>query len=910
MDLKGATIPGLPLDLTFLEVMESDLSGIDLSGRTLKNAHFYGVVLQKANFTKGTLDNIVFARGERVCDLTDANFAGAEVTEGVFDDSTLTRTDFTAASSLASASFLQTRMDGTRFDDCDVTTCRFSAPPRFSNDPANLTSFRGANLNYSTVLNQWSYLDLTGAKLVGLSPDVDLTYLEAVCAVLSGMDLSGYTLDQCNLTGATLTGARFSHAHMSHAQLYGVQNPAEVFRVLGTSSDYATFLSALQRASPSDVGIIFAKYGHPIVVGSVSVKTDNPNRWWTVRDSSSGAVFPVSNTAPSGPLTVMDARLVTRFDSAKLDHANFSRNNNQRTSLRGAVFSGAVLDNADLSWADFGQLNPYDPTSASVFTGASMNSAGLSQANLTGAKLTGTVYLHSADMVGVTLKGADLTGAQLGELAELFRVPESSSSDYQSFLTALEGQNLSGVAAIFTKYGHPVTTGQTSITVVVADRSWTITDSTAQTTYTVLNWTSKDNLTFLIVSTPTQAAALTSAYMPSATLVDANLYGVSAAYAYLYGSDVHLDGAILDNTTFANANLGGSSVIVKALYRVDLSGANLVNSTLKGADLTQHVTLSQANLQGADFTGTQMNGANLANAAVAVPVAPAIAGVYLFGIATTDQDYKAIQAELTAAQNQVNITPSGDDQTIKKYIVDFNNGNLNDLRPAFQQCGVTFSGQAVIESTEDPEAWQINGSTPPGDYTAWHGFDDIGNEGILARPSMPRLRAAFAANAAVAGSLRWQATITAGPGPQQWQVDNDSENPRNLQLGYATLLVAEDADGTLDFYGTTLRIEQLGDNNQLQIRTVTYNATVLCPKDHTGTQNCAGDGSGSYFGPYTICPNTRTLQENQQSFPPIPWAHMLRAPSPPKPPTCVPSPYGDCPQSSAFLRLSQRSDQA
>ena len=151
VDLTGATILGLPSDLTFLEVMESDLTGIDLSGRTLKNAHFYGVVLQKAKFTRGILDNIVFARGERVCDLTDANFAGAEVTEGVFDDSTLTRTDFTAASSLASASFLQTRMDGTRFDDCDVTTCRFSAPPRFSNDPANLTSFRGATLNYSTV---------------------------------------------------------------------------------------------------------------------------------------------------------------------------------------------------------------------------------------------------------------------------------------------------------------------------------------------------------------------------------------------------------------------------------------------------------------------------------------------------------------------------------------------------------------------------------------------------------------------------------------------------------------------------------------------------------------------------------------------------------------------------------------
>jgi hypothetical protein len=80
---------------------------------------------------------------------------------------------------------------------------------------------------------------------------------------------------------------------------------------------------------------------------------------------------------------------------------------------------------------------------------------------------------------------------------------------------------------------------------------------------------------------------------------------------------------------------------------------------------------------------------------------------------------------------------------------------------------------------------------------------------------------------------------------------------------------------------------------------MTYNPTVLCKKDNNGAQQCGTDGSGSYFGPDTICPNTRKVSDNQNSYPAVPWEHMLRAPGPPTPPTCVPSPYADCPQVSA-----------
>ena len=152
----------------------------------------------------------------------------------------------------------------------------------------------------------------------------------------------------------------------------------------------------------------------------------------------------------------------------------------------------------------------------------------------------------------------------------------------------------------------------------------------------------------------------------------------------------------------------------------------------------------------------------------------------------------------------------------------------------------------------------------------------------------------------VVSVLRWQASVTA-PAENQWQIDNDSENPSNLQLGYATLHVTQEDDGSLTFYGTTLRIEQLGDQNKLEIRIMTFDATILCPSSN-GDQQCHDDGSGSFFGPATICPNNRTLAQNQNSKDPVPWAQMLRASAPPAPPTCVPSPYGDCPQVSASIR--------
>jgi hypothetical protein len=77
-----------------------------------------------------------------------------------------------------------------------------------------------------------------------------------------------------------------------------------------------------------------------------------------------------------------------------------------------------------------------------------------------------------------------------------------------------------------------------------------------------------------------------------------------------------------------------------------------------------------------------------------------------------------------------------------------------------------------------------------------------------------------------------------------------------------------------------VRIERLGDKNQLQIVTETCNVTQL------GVTNMNGA---------TICPNGVTLSANQAQSGQNWDERWLRATALPKPPTCEPTDYNWCP---------------
>lgn len=225
LDLTNADITGIPDDLSQLQASGAVLPGFRFAGRNLNNAHFIGSKLMGAHFCGAQLNNAVFTG---LTDLTGAKFLRCPLSFAVFDTATLSRVDFTGAV-MNGVSLLQTRMDGTIFDGVDVTSCSFSQPPRFSSDPSNLTSFRGATLNYSTILKTWTCLDLTGATLVGLDATVDLTFLQAQYTKLGALDLSSFELTSCDFTGATLSGTKFIGAKLGLACFDGATGPATRF---------------------------------------------------------------------------------------------------------------------------------------------------------------------------------------------------------------------------------------------------------------------------------------------------------------------------------------------------------------------------------------------------------------------------------------------------------------------------------------------------------------------------------------------------------------------------------------------------------------------------------------------------------------------------------------------------------
>ncbi len=912
LDLTGATIVALPDDLSRLNVRECNLTNISFAGKTLKNAHFSGSVLKGADFSNATLDNIVFSDNN---DLSGAKFNGAQIPYGVFDKATLTRTDFTSAR-LDNSSFLETRMDGTKFDKTDVTTCSFSVPPRFSSDPTNLTSFKSATLDFSTLQKNWGYLDLTGATLVGLDKTVDLTYLQAQYAVLSGWDLSGYTLNQSDFTGAVLTSAKFSNAQMSNALLRGVRSICEIFRVPDSSGDYDTLKTALDGQSPIDVARIFANYGLVIPANTITINSVDAELYWTVTDGSTQITYSVITgmaSDGSGYLSVLNSNLITVFDGAVLSNASFSPNNGQRSSLRGVSFKNATLTGADFSQVDMSRTNPRanplktpgDVAAAAQFQGAKMNNVALSRADLTGAQLTGGVLLHNADLSNSTLREADLSGAQLGGMSEVFRLA-AASADYQPLLTALNGIDKFGVSTIFAKHGYPVTAAETDVIIETPDRLWSVADSSNQASYNVLKWASSDTTTYLVVSMPSSPAILTGAYMPDAVLTDANLYQVDGSHMHLYAvnksaDDDILNGAILDSANLSGANLGGINLKDASLYKATLSDANLIGAKLNRAKLLG-ASLDFADLQGADFTDAQLDNTSLSNASVSVDLSltadsPAI-GVFLFKLALTDAQYQDVLAELNVAQAFSLATDDDQDQMT----ADINaliGRNVSGLGPDFQTNGVTFSPQATITAQDwqgnTEVAWEIKDQSPPsgqsGDYRVWNGFDDTGDAALMAAPDFPALRQLFQDKATI--SLRWQATLTPAATAGRWTIDNDSENPNNLALGYVTYLAIQENDGWLSFYGTSLRIQRLSAANTSEIHIFTYHPTVLC-KVPDGSVGCPSDGSSSYLGPDAVCPNTKKLSTNQAEG--TPWPEMLRATQLPTPPACVPSPYAPCPQ--------------
>jgi|GEM_PF-1142348 len=726
--------------------------------------------------------------------------------------------------------------------------------------------FRGVNLSGI----DFTGADFSGAYMNGQTVLPPGTVLRK--ATFTGAHLEGVHLEGCDLSGADFTETSLAGVHFdTKTNFTGARFNGDDLSNL-TFSDFELTGADFTGATLNGLDLQGAKL--------------------------SGAIMPEQDLTLLAPATFKNPPTLAGT-SAKL------------TTLTNAKVPAALL-NGDWQWTDLRNATipdlPHSVTKLraagarlsglnknvltglslcdAVFDNAVMDGLGLSGADLTGASLIGA-SLHGTTLTNVKLVRAHLTGAQLGTLSRLFQLPLSAEA-------ALNSGQVAPLAPLFKQQGISLSS-DASIEVLAANRVWQLNDAGNHVVYTVRLETGAGGARDLLVYGPAVAATLIGAYMPDAVLTGVNLYEVLASSIQFYGVGdgvgARLDGsAILEEAQLNDANLSNLNLTQAQLMGTNLSGADLFNAKFNKANLSPSArglatNLSRANLQGADFTDALLYGADLTNAAVAINVPtrafPKQGGVYLFSLPYPGDKHALQQytAELDAASTLFSLNPGGDQTALQKYLTALKTNNVSALKVAFlkHQPPIVLSDSAQIQTVEPDAVWQIVDGQKS--YTLWTDPDEQGETELYAAPSMTDTRAAFHQNDM---TLRWQASASIDAAGQQWLIDNDSENPQNFSTGYVKFLLKLNGS-LLDVYGAAVRVERLGDSNKLEMDTETCNVTTL------GVANMNGE---------TVCPNGTKLSVNQAQSGKSWDVQWLRAPTPPAPPTCVPTDYSWCAHTS------------
>jgi len=697
----------------------------------------------------------------------------------------------------------------------------------FSNCNLSQATFIGCDFTEAVLTNA----NLNGTQFLGCKMDraylnnCNLTGGSFTNSTLFGTHLEGAILDGANLMKTRLAGAVFKQADLTNVVVFPGYMP----------QFYNVPLAPPSPANPRTT-LAGCRLNQSLIGND-----------WSMLDLTGSTILGLSS-----PLSSSTNPLKANY--AVLTGVN--KNSFIGQSLQSAVFDNAVLD------------------------GLALNSSGSRITDLSNASFV-QASMHGTNLSGAILKGAKMMGAQLGGLGQLFTLPTS-------FIDALnDGPGIDPfLRAQFTQQGINLSTTAT-VSIQAPNRVWLLDDLGNNTTYTI-RLEQTDATQILTVYLPTTSASLVDAYMPDAVLSGANLYGVLASRAHFYGAAARIDSfAILESVEFNEANLSNLNLTQAHLYGANLSGAQLFNAKFNLAKLGPAANgvatnLSGANLQGADFTDAQLYAANLENAAIAIKIAtkanPNQGGAYLFSLPYRRDSHTIDKyiAELNAAAATLfSLNPQGDDATLQKYVTALKTNNISVLKVPFIQHKITLSAAAQIQTIDPDQVWQIVDG--PQSYSLWKDQDEEGNTELYAASSLTISQAAFQQNNMI---LRWQASAAVDIAGKQWLLDNDSENPQNFSTGYVRFIVTLN-DTALDVYGTAVRVERLGDQQQLQLDTENCNITTLAATNMNGQ---------------TVCPNGTTLSVNQQGE--ETWEQWLRAALPPKPPTCVPTDFNWCPPSS------------
>ncbi len=192
-----------------------DLTGADLRGIFLKEAHLSGARLGEVDLTGADLTKAILSEA----DLSGANLVNANLSQANLQQANLTGTNLGKADLsfsslrgivLTKANLSEADLSRANLIDANLSNANLSGA-NLQQAPLSGANLNGASLSRADLSNA----DLRRANLGGAS----LSRADLSGADLSRTDLSGSNLSEANLTGADLTEADLTQAGVSKKQL-------------------------------------------------------------------------------------------------------------------------------------------------------------------------------------------------------------------------------------------------------------------------------------------------------------------------------------------------------------------------------------------------------------------------------------------------------------------------------------------------------------------------------------------------------------------------------------------------------------------------------------------------------------------------------------------------------------------
>jgi uncharacterized protein YjbI with pentapeptide repeats len=409
LHMKARTILKPGLDLRRL-----NMTGRDMSNRSLIRADFTGSCLVGADLSDA--------------DLSDAIFFGADLRDAKFDRAILVRADLRGAT-IRGASLTDADLTG-----ADLREGSLLVPHKGGLVPSWVE--RKTDASHATMYRA----TLRKAKMGKLvARQTDLRDANMSGCILTGADLRDSTLTGCNLSGADLRGAVLDGCNLEGARMFNADlGDASLIGVVltGALTDGVNFEGANLR---STVRARDLEGGPAALQRIIALHTT-----WFYSDGKEGLRADLSDLRledadMSGAILVMAnlSRSVlrgTNLSSANLVMADMSgidgRNINLASAdLRGSSFQRANLHDAIMTGIAAESIlrsRPDTPPVKTDFSRAHMCGANLAGADMSDAKLVGSdlsrcnlsgAIMRRTDLSGAILTGADTTGMNTEEAA-------------------------------------------------------------------------------------------------------------------------------------------------------------------------------------------------------------------------------------------------------------------------------------------------------------------------------------------------------------------------------------------------------------------------------------------------------------------------------------------------------------